>query len=187
MSWLAPGASDVRALQQPTYALWLRTLEETRRLVEPRFLHLLRRRTIDAYGGEVADDAGDPTDLERDMLAYAEQLMIDQNRIEDDLEARLAARLSPEELAGLAFTAYTHDADLRARALLEVEPSASVEDAASETGGGEGEPFPFPLVSPAYGEALGRFGMDACRRSTVDDVTSEVCRLRNALHQQCRF
>jgi hypothetical protein len=50
-----------------------------------------------------------------------------------------------------------------------------------------GEPFVFLLVDSAYGAALGRFGMDACRRTLVDDVTSEVCRLRNALHQHCRF
>ncbi len=51
----------------------------------------------------------------------------------------------------------------------------------------EGHLFPMPGVDPGYSEALGRFGNDACRRSLVDDVTSEACRLRNATHQGCHY
>jgi hypothetical protein len=178
MSWLIEPAS-----QQPTYDVWRQSLHETRRLLDPGFLERLRARLQATYSGTASPPR--PSGLEADMTEYVEQLAIDPTGIGDDLGDRLSSELSPEELANLAFAGYSHDADIRMRTLLGLDPSLPWDGPVHPEV--EGEPFVFPLVDSTYGAALGRFGLDACRRTLVDDVTSEICRLRNALHQHCRF
>jgi hypothetical protein len=43
------------------------------------------------------------------------------------------------------------------------------------------------LVDPAFWEARLALGATMALKSRVDPVTTELCRLRNASHQGCRY
>jgi hypothetical protein len=205
MSWLAAEAglapqADVLTLQRRTYDLWLETLRQTWRLVDTPLLELCRTRMAQIYERPVPVSAAmasrlaelerfrdslEFTEPERDALDYVEQLMIDQGGITAEQKERLARHLSPGEVADFTFAAFAHDADLRARTLLEIEPDASEPESIATASPEDEKLYLFPAVDPAFSEALGRFGHDASKRSLVDETTTEVCRLRNAVHQQC--
>ena len=187
MSWLRFAAEiDPLATQARTYDLWRLTLREADRIVEPRLVDVCRTEIAHIYGRPVTDRKSDFEADERAALDYVEQLMLDQNGITGEQTDALAAIVGESHVRDFAFAAYTWDADLRARALLGITQS-SVPLEEDLPAGDEGHLFPFPGVDPAYSEALGRFGNDACRRSLVDETTSEACRLRNAAHQGCRY
>jgi hypothetical protein len=197
VSWLRfDSGIDPLATQPRTYDLWRLTLHEADRIVEPRLGDVCRARIAQHYGRPFSDprgaelehwrDSPDVDETERAALDYLEQLMIDQNGISDAQKDALAAAVGDEHVRNFAFAAYTWDADLRARILLDTVHGPPPLEADLPVGD-EGDLFPFDGVDPAYSEALGRFGNDACRRSTVDETTSEACRLRNAEHQGCRF
>lgn len=189
MTWVdesSGGENDLLALQPETYTLWRHLLGRTWKIVDPSLLELCRARMAETYGRPAAAATGELTERDRDALEYVEQLMIDQNGITQDQKDRLARHMSPGELADFTFAAYSNDADLRARTLLGIEADAQPADG-DLVFDDDAELFPFPGVDEQYSELLGRFGNDACRQSLVDATTSEVCRLRNATHQQCHY
>jgi hypothetical protein len=187
VSWVSSDTDGVLALQPKTYELWRLTLREATRIADPRLLELCRARMAQTYGRPAPAGADAPADdREQAALAYVEQLMIDQNGITEQQKEELGKHMTHEQLSDFTFAAYTHDADFRARTLLGIDAEAPSYDGEMPTED-VGELFPFPGVDPAYSEALGRFGNEACAQSRVDPTTSEVCRLRNAAHQQCHF
>jgi hypothetical protein len=187
VSWVSTDADDVLSLQPRTYDLWRLTLREATRVADARLLELCRTSMAQTYERTAPGGAAEPADdREQAALAYVEQLMIDQNGITEEQKEHLGRHMTHEQLSDFTFAAYTHDADLRARTLLGIEaaPPPFEGDMPNDD---VGVLFPFPGVDPAYSEALGRFGNEACAQSLVDPTTSEVCRLRNATHQQCHF
>ena len=170
---------DALSLQRETYDLWRAFVQRSWDVVDPGLLELCRRRIADPHGSVPAE-----SELERAALDWVDQYVIDQNGITPEQNARLGELLAPRAVNDFAFAVYAHDADRRAHAL--------VGDGGASEGGGEVELDPdaelFPLpVDPRFGELLGSFGNEAVRRLQVDEVTSELCRLRNAIHQQCHF
>jgi hypothetical protein len=195
MTWLVTGGTDALEAQPETYALWRLTLREAHRVADAGLLGLCRSRIAEIYGREGAGAPLDVerrhgaeafTDVERAALGYVEQLMIDQNGLMPEQKAELSSLLPSGTLHDFTFAAYTVDADLRARTLLRISTDAPPLDHEVPARGDESL-FPFPGVDTGYSKALGRFGNDACSQSLVDDTTSEVCRLRNADHQQCHY
>jgi len=187
VSWLRfDSGIDPLATQPRTYDLWRLTLREADRIVEPRLGDVCRAEIAHIYGRPVANRRTSFDADERVVLDYVEQLMLDQNGITDEQTGALATVVGEERIRDLAFAAYTWDADLRARTLLGIGQDSTALEGDLPLGD-EGHLFPFPGVTPAYSQALGRFGNDACRRSLVDETTSEACRLRNAAHQGCRY
>lgn len=186
MTWLGDAPPDPFALQPRTSDLWRLTLREATRIADPRLLDRCKARLAETYErGPVVDDASLTPD-ELAAVTFADQQRIDQNGLNDVHHAALAAAVGSDRVRDFAFAAYSFDADLRARTLLGIAADAQPLAAEPERLD-EGHLFPMPGVDPGYSEALGRFGNDACRRSLVDDVTSEACRLRNATHQGCHY
>jgi hypothetical protein len=202
MSWLAAEAGlapvdDVLMLQEETYGLWLEVLRRTGTIVDGSLLSVCRARMgqiherpagIDAAGTrELARwrDSDAFSELERAALDYLEQMMIDPSSLSAAQKERLASSVSQQGLADFAFAAFAHDADLRARTLLEIEPDSSQYASREPVSLADGRKVQaFPKVDPSFGEALARFGHDASAHSLVDETTTEVCRLRNAWFQQ---
>lgn len=186
MTWLRDAPADPLTAQSRTYDLWRLTLREADRIADARLLDRCKARLAETYDrGPVVDDASLAPD-ELAAVTFADQQRIDQNGLTEAHHAALGEAVGSEHVRDFAFAVYTWDADFRARTLLGVAdgppPLAEAPEKLDE-----GHLFPMPGVDLAYSEALGRFGNDACRRSLVDDVTSEACRLRNAKHQGCHY
>jgi hypothetical protein len=113
--------------------------------------------------------------------------MADQAGLSEEDKNGLARHMSSDEVADFTFSLYTHDADFRARTLLGISTDAPTIRGSVSFSEEDAHVFPFPGVDATYSELLGRFGNDAVRRSLVDPTTDEMCRLRNAAHQQCHF
>ena len=186
------------ALQPTTYELWLEVLRRTPSIVDAGLLALCRARVAQIYERPAgrhhphADellrwrDSEAFSETEQAALDYLEQVMIDSSSLSAAQKERLERHLSQQGVANFAFAAYAHDADLRARTLLGIEVEPSWDERVEPVPPTDGQkPRAFPRVDRAFGSALARFGHDASAHSLVDEVTTEVCRLRNAWFQQC--
>ena len=199
---LQPGASD----------LWLAVLARTWSITDPDLLELCRLRIAQMHGCHAELDVAGPGQLERldsrdalplrerAALAYAEQFVVDQNGITDEQKADLSQCLSDRELANFVQALNTHDGYCRTLSLLDVRADAAdsagrpLEQAASRPGDPRGVPRGTAglerfeaLTDTAFYEARAAFGAATALLDGVDEVTTEICRLRNASHQACRF
>lgn len=149
---------------------------------------------------------------ERAALDYAEQFVVDQNSISDAQKDELARHFSDRQLVAFVQGININDAYLRVLTLLDIrfdpeqgapgpgspkrEATASGGDlAAADTNGSQsddGAPVNHnsalvALTDPEYFNARMEHSRSAMRHTRVDDVTSELVRLRNANHQKCEF
>lgn len=216
MTWLPvdrPGErerSTVLALQPGASGLWLAVLARTWSIADPELLELCRLRIAQMHGCHAGLDLAGGDELaaldarraspskEQAALAYTEQFVIDQNTITGEQRADMERHLSPRELANFVQALNAHDGYCRTLSLLDVraddadrtrrplEPAAGADetrDALVSAAPGAFE----EVTDPAFYEARARFGAATALLDGVDDVTTEVCRLRNASHQACRF
>jgi hypothetical protein len=90
-----------------------------------------------------------------------------------------------------------HDGYLRVLTLLDIAPGpAEPHPPPRQTSGAGDEEGELPdggldllvaLTDPGFWEARMAFGGTMALQSGVDPVTTEICRLRNANHQTCRY
>ena len=138
------------------------------------------------------------SERERAALAYAEQFLVDQNGITEEQKAEISRHLSRRELVDFVQALNVQEGYLRVLTVLDVAPdpgiSPHVHQPLHEVMAAEAEDVPgtgldllVALTDPAFWEARMAFGAAMARQSGVDAETSEVCRLRNANHQACRY
>jgi alkylhydroperoxidase family enzyme len=144
------------------------------------------------------------SERERAALAFAEQFHLDHNGIATEHEEALAAHLSRSEYFTFVRALHLNDAYQKVLSLLDVAPDPPslpprIERLApSEPVERASDPEPVDpaltgralvqaLVAPELQEAVLAYGRAAMQQSLIDDVTSEVVRLRNANHQACLF
>jgi alkylhydroperoxidase family enzyme len=206
----------VLALEPEASARWLVALEATWSASDPAVLDTCRMRMAQLFGcravlAETSDErlavlerwGSSPavTEHERAALAVTEQFVIDQNGITDDQRASLAEHLSERQVIAFVQALNLHDGFLRTLALFDVEPEAVP---VSQTRSGdltavaadprETDDLPADgrarfqaLAHPALVATRGAFGAYTALLGSIDRVTTEICRLRNASHQTCLF
>jgi len=206
----------VLALQPHASALWLEVLARSWAIADPELLGVCRLRIAQMLACRAELDGVDPERLtelaswrssrkfsaqERAALAYVEQFVVDQNDLGEEQKADLARFLSRVELCNFVQAVNAHDGYLRTLSLLDVGPdpgagsrsaleqslprSPLAEEPADASVAGL-ELFDM-LTDPAFHEARAAFGGATALLDGVDEVTTEVCRLRNARQQACRF
>jgi hypothetical protein len=211
MTWLpvgSVGASEREALLGllPEPSRLLRdALDLSWSITDPALLALCRRQMVRQLACRAqlpADAPGPASECEQAAVAYTEQFLIDQNGIPAALKDEISRHLSPRELCNFVLALNVHEGYLRILTLLDIAPDpAGGEDgppaavcARPEAGPGTDEDLPeaghdrfLALANPAFWEARMAFGAAMALCSGVDPLTTELCRLRNASHQSCRF
>jgi alkylhydroperoxidase family enzyme len=208
MTWLpvaaaATGERDaVLGLLPEPYALLREALELSWSITDPALLELCRLRMAQLFEcrAELSADEREPPSSERERaaLAYAEQFLIDQNGITEEQKQELLRHLTERELCNFVQALNVHDGHLRVLTLLDIGPDprgarwdppagAVADTRADEQLPSGGLDLLVALTDPAFWEARTAFGAAMALQTGVDEVTTEVCRLRNAHHQSCRF
>jgi alkylhydroperoxidase family enzyme len=201
VTWLPldpPPANERQAvlgLQANAVERWSKVLELSWAVTDPELLDLCRLRVAQLFAcrAELAAADAEPlralaawrsaevfSDLERAALAYTEQFVVDQNGVAGELEDELRRHLSQPELCNFVQALNAHDGYLRVLALLDVAPDADLPDS---------RPDRPPRREPAqqFRSARAAYGAATALLSGVDEVTTELCRLRNASHQACAY
>ncbi len=145
------------------------------------------------------------SDRERAALAYTEQFHYDQNRLTVDQKKQMENSFSLPELVNFVTSLQVRDAYQRMLTLLDVDPDPDVvavlenDDRVSAARKAEladhqltqiGSQRQMALrsaMNPALRGARGTFARAAFRNDAVDPITDEMCRLRNANHQGCKY
>lgn len=190
MTWLADAngeaAADALTLKPGIYELWTRTLTASEEMIDPSLREFCRSQIAGSYGRNKGEAIAPATDLQRDLLEFLEQMILYPTGVDEDLRERLSAQLSSQELMRLTFAAHALDSDLRARVLLEIDSEAPAAGPRDENL--DREPaFGLPNIDLEFDDSLRRFALAARPGSLVDETTIELCRLRNALHQDCKL
>lgn len=205
----------VLALEPEASARWLVALEATWSATDRAVLDTCRMRMAQLFGcravlAEAPDErlavlarwesAPAVTEHERAALAVTEQFVIDQNGITDDQRASLATYLSERQVIAFVQALNLHDGFLRTLTLFDVAPEAvpvseaHSTDTAAAADLRESDDLPAggrarfqALAHPALVATRGAFGAYTALLGSIDRVTTEICRLRNASHQTCLF
>ncbi len=136
---------------------------------------------------------------ERAALDYAEQYHIHHSGLTDEQKAELGRHLTERQIYTFVYALWANDSYMRVLSLLDVEPDPPSQpfrpDRHPAPGSdelpspAEGLDDPDSLLDPEFAEQYWALSRTIVRKSAVvvDEVTSEVVRLRNANHQACRF
>jgi len=144
---------------------------------------------------------GDLSNLEREALAYVEQFGTDIAGISDKDNQLLADQLSTPGWFNFVQAINMLEAHLRVSAFLGLDsatlesshsrvphgPSASAWDRPPASGAAELEAYRLRVTDPLFLELFGEFSRSVHRLRALDDRSSEMLRLRNAMHQQCAY
>jgi hypothetical protein len=179
-------------------------LDRSWSITDPALLELCRRQLVRQLGcrAELPADEPEPaSERERAAVAYTEQFLIDQNGISAGQKEAISRHLSPRELCNFVLAVNVHEGYLRVLTLLDIapDPHGDLDDGRAAPGRPDavretGEDLPegghdrfLALADPAFWEARMAFGAAMALCSAVDPLTTELCRLRNANHQSCRY
>jgi hypothetical protein len=198
MTWLPLPAGDlperdaVLGLKEEPYAVLREALTAAWRMTDPELLDLCRLRLAQLVEAEAELAGADEGVLERlatwesaafgeaerAALSYAEQYHYDHTRLSEAQRSALEEHLQ-EGAAEFTWALHVNDAYLRMLSLLRIAPDPPGS-------------APRPERTPSGGAAdfagvRTELNHVTVRQSLVDDVTSEVIRLHNAAHQQCRY
>ena len=209
MSWLAaaaPSPAVSRAVLGllPEAACRLGELVETAWTVtDPRLLAPAAAAVAETFGAPAAPSPAD--ERERAAVAYAEQFAFDPSAVHGRLDAELRAQLGPTGLADFVAALNVVEGYLRACALLELElelelsppairpprppaPSREVEFGKPPLGDGNAlRDYRNRLIDPRLVAARSAYARAVLGLHGVEEVTTEVVRLRNAQFQQCEY
>jgi alkylhydroperoxidase family enzyme len=169
-------------------------------------MHGTRLIDADAYARQLAEledwrSSAIFSARERVALDYAEQFVMDQNSLSDAQKQELGRHFSDRQVVAFVQGLNINDAYLRVLTLLDIpfdpeygRPGAQANGRAAPSGGDDAASAPanhngvlVSLTDPDYFNARIEHSRSAMRHTRVDDVTSELVRLRNANHQKCEF
>ncbi len=204
----------VLSLKPEFYAGLRNLLEIGWRATDARLLDLCRLRVAQMMSTR-AELAGSDEDVlaelddwrssaafgarERAALDYAEQYHIHHSGLTDEQKTEFGRHLSEREIFTFVYALWANDSYMRVLSLLDVEPDPPSESPRPDrhpptgtTEPAERPPAPADADSPLDPEFAAQYwalSRTIVRRASVeiDDVTSEVVRLRNANHQACRY
>jgi alkylhydroperoxidase family enzyme len=181
-------------------------LDRSWSITDSALLELCRRQLVHQLGcrAELPADEPEPaSERELAAVAYTEQFLIDQNRISAGLKEAISRHLSPRELCNFVLAVNVHEGYLRVLTLLDIAPDPGgdrddgparavpeqpqAQRTADENLPEGGHDRFLALADPAFWEARMAFGGAMALCSAVDPLTTELCRLRNANHQSCRY
>jgi len=195
----------ILALQPDAGTRWIAMLERSWRIADPDILefcssNMARFFECRAEAGRSERDGLGHVDAscralseaERAVSAYAEQFVVDQNCLPGELEDDVLRHLSYRELCNFVQALNAHDGYLRVMSLLDVGPGGPSplrrpRDAAASVEPPSGDPQEtdplerlVALTDPVFHELRASFAAATARLSGISDLTTEVCRLRNA-------
>jgi alkylhydroperoxidase family enzyme len=202
----------VLGLHPEGYERLREALDRSWAITDPELLELCRLRMAklfecraelaaadEATLAELEDWHASPafSERERSALGYAEQFVIDQNGITAEQKAGMLRQLSERGLCNFTQALNIHDGYLRVLSVLDVAPDP---EPRSETRRAKADPLEeiddLPpagldrfeaLTDAAFRKARAALGATMALSNGVDEVTTEICRLRNANHQACRY
>jgi len=156
---------------------------------------------VAAVVGAPVEPAPATSNVELAAVAYAEQFTLDPSAVRGRLDEALRDHLGGTALADFVASLNVVDGYLRTCSLLELEPR--LPDVAAPSASGRapdravGEPprgdgtalreYRNRLIDPRLIEARGAYARAVLGLAGVDEVTTEVVRLRNAQFQQCEY
>ena len=212
--WTAKGSDRdaVFGLVPEPYAAMRRVLETAWSSTDADVLELCRCRLAQLTGARAELASADPSlldrldawesddrfsDLERAALAFAEQYHYDHGLLAAAQMPELERLLSRREIVNFVWALHMNDAYIRAVSLLDIapdpaeggpRPERSAQPRSVRAPGGQAdEGDTASLLDPAFYAAYRELNPVVVRQSLVDEVTSELVRLRNANHQGCLY
>jgi hypothetical protein len=171
-------------LTPAVYDQWRAALREGWRVTDPDLLEQCLPRIAEAHG-RPARETAPLDDRGRAAAEYVDQYVLDQHGVTAAHREALARHLEPWALNDFAYVVWLHDSDMRARVLLQIDEDAGEREPAEPPPLADGRLSEFPTTDPAFGARLASFMNAVHSQKALDLETSELARLRNAIHQQC--
>jgi hypothetical protein len=211
VSWTVPEADGVAAVLdlQPVAHEQLREVVRAAWLIaDRRLLTACCARMAEQLGARLVpapapEEVEPTTPLQQAALDYADQFLLDANAAHAADGLSLPRLLTLPELANFVAALNALEAYLRACALLDLDADVlalrpPVGYAPAPVAADLGPPPPpedgvgrrnyrMRLTDPDFRDIRASFGRTAVALSTVDEVTTEAVRLRNATFQQCLY
>ena len=160
-------------------------------------------RDLDVRLEPEPEDREPATALERAAVAYTEHFLLDPNAVRGDPDEELRRHLDLPELVNFVAALNALEGYLRACALLEVDADVFALAPPLGTAGRPAPTLPGPepplddgvgrrnyrllLTDERYRDVRAEFQRAAVLLSSVDEVTTEAARLRNAWFQDCHY
>ena len=177
--------SALTTLQPATSAAWQRALDVVLPLSDRRLLALARERLQAAQQRQVCDTPADCSDVERQVIALADQFAVDVNGVTEGQVAALTDALGAGSVNALVNGLYLIDMGLRLEQVVPVLLPAAGETPAAAAPGGAAQPA--EDSDALIADTIAAFAAAAVLADGIDAVTSELVRLRCAQVHHCRL
>jgi hypothetical protein len=176
--------SALTTLQPATSAAWQRALDVVLPLSDERLLALAHERLQAAQQRQVCE-AGDCSEVERQVIALADQFAVDVNGVTEGQIAALTDALRAEKVNALVNGLYLIDMGLRLEQVVPVLLPGNGEAPASAAP--ESASPPADQGEALIADTIAAFAAAAVLADGIDAVTSELVRLRCAQVHHCRL
>ncbi len=177
--------SALTTLQPATSAAWQRALDVVLPLSDERLLALARERLQAAQQRQLCEAPGDCSDVERQVIALADQFAVDVNGISEAQIAALNEAIGAGTVNALVNGLYLIDMGLRLEQVVPVLLPASGEAPAAAAPGAASQPA--EDRDALIADTIAAFAAAAVLADGIDAVTSELVRLRCAQVHHCRL